>query len=300
LPLNHHESVTFVEVEGRTLPPNSIADSRAATGGYWQAMGIRLLEGRYLTDADIPMQPPVAMISRRFRDVYFSGQDPLGRHVRFGGDPNTVWSTVVGVVEDVRHTDLESTPRPVAYFPMWRQPGGSANVVMETAVPGAGARELQTLVRGLDSTVAVSDIRTMDTFVAEAAAPRRFQAALVAAFAGLALFLAAIGVYGLMSYTVRQRTAEIGIRIAVGASRGRVIALVLRRGMLLAAVGSLAGIGGAFAATGLLRSWLYGVTATDAVTFAAVPLVLLAVAAAACLIPAWRASRIDPARALFL
>jgi putative ABC transport system permease protein len=300
LPLGLRESVSFVEIEGRTLPKNSMANSRCATGEFFDAMGIRLLAGRMLNDRDIDQRPGVVLISRRFRDVYFPAEDPLGSHVRFGGGPQTPWATIVGVVEDVHHSSLEATPRPTFYSPLWRQPGQEiflaigAKAPLATVVPA-----VQAAARELDPSVAISDVHTMDAAIGEAGAKRRFQTAILGAFAGIAVFLAAIGIYGLMAYSVRQRTAEIGIRMAVGASRGRVVAMVLQRGMVLAAAGSVVGLGGALAATRLIRSWLYGVSATDALTFAVVPVVLLAIAAAACVVPAWRAARVDPVRAVW-
>lgn len=299
LPLGLRESISFIEIEGRKLPKNSTADARAVTGGFCEAMGMHLLAGRFLTDPDGD-RPPVVLISRRFRDVYFPGEDPLGKHIRFGGGPDVPWSTVVGVVEDVHHSNLEGAPRPTYYSLLWQQPDRQMFVAIGAKVPPASLiPTVQKAVRELDPAVALSDIHTMETAVEGAGATRRFQMAILTGFAALAVFLAAIGIYGLMAYAVRQRTVEIGIRMAVGASRASVIAMVLRRGMLLAAAGSALGILGAFGATRLIRSWLYGVTPTDAVTFAAVPLLLLAVAAAACLVPAWRAARVDPVRAVW-
>lgn len=300
LPLGLRESVSFVEVEGRTLPKESLANARSASGGFCEAMGMRLLAGRFLQDSDTGRQPQPVLISRRFREVYFGGEDPLGRHVRLGGGTQTPWSTVVGVVEDVHHSNLEAAPRPTYYAPMWRQPGDDLYVAIGARVPpGSLIAPIQASVRELDPAVALSDFHTMDNFVERAGAGRRFQTALLVAFAALAVFLAGIGIYGLMSFSVRQRTAEIGIRMAVGASPSQVVGMVLRRGMTLAAMGTVLGLAGALTVTRLIRSWLYGVSATDAVTFAAVPMVLLAIAAAACIAPAWRAARIDPVRAVW-
>ena len=300
LPLGLRESVSFVEVEGRTLPPSSIANSRSASGGFCEAMGMHLLAGRFLEDGDTGRQPQPVLISRRFRDVYFGGEDPLGRHVRLGGGTQTPWSTVVGVVEDVHHSNLEAVPRATYYAPMWRQPGDDLYVAIGARVPpGSLIAPIQAAVRELDASVALSDFHTMDNFVERAGSGRRFQTALLVAFAGLAVFLAGIGIYGLISYSVRQRTAEIGIRMAVGASQSQVVGMVLRRGMTLAAAGSALGLAGALATTRLIQSWLWGVSPTDALTFAVAPVLLLAIAAAACIAPARRAARIDPVRAVW-
>jgi predicted permease len=297
IPLAGFEDVTTFEIEGRSVPAGRVTDVRLVTPGYSEAIGTRLLAGRYLSDADTPKGAPVMVISRGFRDLYFPGENALGHRVRLGDGESVPWATVVGVVEDVHHSTLETVSRPMAYTPLWRRPQG--NLAIATAAPDRAIPAVREIVRRVDSSAALFDVRTMDSLVAEAGAQRRFQTAILAAFAGLAVFLAAIGIYGLMAYSVKQRTAEIGIRMAVGASRGRVVAMVLRQGMALAAVGSVVGLGGALAATRLIRSWLYGVSATDGVTFAAVTLVLLAIAAAACVVPAWRAARIDPVRAVW-
>jgi putative ABC transport system permease protein len=299
LPLGHRESISFIEIEGRTLPKNSVADFRGVSGGFCEALGTRLIAGRYLTDADTGRQPRPVLINRRFRDVYFPHEDPLGRNVRFGGGPETPWATIAGVVEDVHHSSLEAAPRPTFYSPLGGEPRDAIFLAIAGRVPPDRlAAEVREAIRQLDPSVAVSDIQTMETAIGESGAHRRFQTALLAAFAMLAVFLAAVGIYGLMAYSIRQRTAEIGIRMAMGASRGRVVWMVLREGMAMATAGAALGMGGAFAATRLIASWLYGVSPTDAVTFAAVPLVLLAAAAAACIVPALRAARVDPVRAM--
>jgi putative ABC transport system permease protein len=296
LPLAGHYSMTNFMIEGHAISKSQLVEARTAGGGYCEAMHIRLLAGRYLSDDDGPNRPPVALISRRFRDLYFRGENAVGRRMRPCSDCQEPWYTIVGVVEDVRHGTLEETPKPVMYAPLWRTPSPRMNLAIETRMPAE--RIVPAVRRVVGSAMYVADVRTMNELVTEAGAARRFQTTLLTAFAALALLLAAVGLYGMVAYAVKHRTKEIGVRMAVGAGRGRILGMVLRQGMTPAVVGMALGLAGAAAATRLIASWLYGVTRFDAVTFAAVPVVLLAVAAAACIVPAWRATRVDPVGAL--
>jgi ABC-type antimicrobial peptide transport system permease subunit len=207
------------------------------------------------------------------------------------------WSTVVGVVGDVRHTKLDETPQPQLFQPVDNGDNFAVavqpNLSIQQVVDQARAE-----LRSLDPVLSLENIRTMGERMTESNARRRFQTALLSGFAAIAVALALIGLYGLMSYTVKQRTAEIGIRVAVGASRGRVLGLILSQGLRLTAIGLLIGLAGAFVLTRLVSAWLFGVKPTDPVTFVAVPLFVLAVACCACIVPAWGATRIDPIQAL--
>jgi putative ABC transport system permease protein len=296
LPLGGHYSVSNVSIEGRVIPKTQLVESRSATGGYFEAMHMRLLAGRYLNDADVARHPPAVAISRRFRDLYFPKEDPVGRRMRFCSDCQEPWHTIVGVVEDVRHGSLEETPRPAVYASLWPNPGPRINLAIATSLPAE--RVVPAVRRAAGSAAYVSDVRTMNELVTEAGAARRFQTTLLAAFATLAMLLAAIGLYGLVAHAVKHRTREIGVRMAVGAGRGRILGMVLRQGMTPAVAGMALGLAGSAAASRLIASWLYGVSRFDAVTFVAVPLLLLAVAAAACFVPAWSATRVDPLSAL--
>jgi predicted permease len=296
LPLAGHYSMTNFMLEGRPVSKSELVEARTAGGGYCEAMHIRLLAGRYLSDDDGPNRPPVALISRRFRDLYFPGQNAVGRRMRPCSDCQEPWYTIVGVVEDVRHGTLEETPKPVMYAPVWRLPSPRMNLAIETLMPAE--RIVPAVRRVVGQSMYVADVRTMNDLVSEAGAARRFQTTLLAAFAALAMVLAAIGLYGLVAYAVKHRTKEIGVRMAVGAGRRRILGMVLRQGMTPAVAGMALGLAGATAATRLIASWLYGVSRFDTVTFVAVPVLLLAVAAAACLVPAWKATRVDPVGAL--
>jgi putative ABC transport system permease protein len=291
-PLSHYESLTFLRVEGYPNQEDQVTDARRATGGYFSAMGIRLIEGRLLTDDD----HLVCVVSQGFAKRYFAGRNAVGGIIHLGAHSD---QTIVGVVADVRHSNLEESPRPVVYQPMYQDSESRFDLAVRSSLsPAETAAEIRNVVRGIDPEIVVARVRTMQQLVEEAGARRRFQAVVLAVFAGIAVFLPLVGLYGLMAYSVKQRTAEIGIRVTLGASRAHVIAMVLRQGLGWVAAGIAIGLAGAYALTGVAASFLYGVTPTDPVTFAAVPVFLLLVAITAGLIPAWNAARINPVEAL--
>jgi putative ABC transport system permease protein len=301
LPLDHSESISFLEVKGLPLRKNELIDSRSATPDYFQAMGIPLLSGRFFSGHDIGAAAPVSIVNSSFVKSYLKGRDALGTQLRLGmGDGSGTWTTIVGVVGDIRHTTLEEKPRPEAFGPL--QPGffeGRTNFAFRVAgAAGPLVTALHETLHRLDATLAFEDVHTMGERVAEAGAQRRFQTALLIAFAGAAVLLASVGLYGLMVSAVRQRTAELGLRMALGASRRHVLAMVLRHGLTLVAAGLLIGIAGALGLTRLMTSWLYGVQAADPVTFIAVPGLIVLIGLAACFIPAWQATRVDPITSL--
>jgi predicted permease len=315
LPFSGTDSLTLFTVENYPNQKDQLVDSRAITPHYFEAMGTPLIEGRFFTDADSvanpsgsassPVAPSVVIVNQAFADIYYAGRNPVGQHFRyrdFGTDDNP-WSTVVGVVANVRHTRLDEPPRPQVYTPLWQSDSDRAFFAFRTAAPPHGpapdiTSDLRVLVRQLDPTVAAANIHTMDDRVSESNARRRFQTLLLSLFAASALVLALVGLYALMSYTVRQRTAEIGVRMALGATQARVLGMVLKNGVALVLVGLAFGLAGAFALRQLLASWLFGIAATDPVTFAAIAVLVIAVALAASAFPARRASLIDPAIAL--
>jgi putative ABC transport system permease protein len=239
------------------------------------------------------------VVSRGFADLYFHGQNAVGREIRTGGGNEAPWRVIAGVVADVRHSDTEQTPRPVMYEPFFIAGNYQAALALGSALPPEQLIEsVRATVRSLDPTLALDQIRTMEQLVTEANTRRRFQTLLLAAFAAAAVCLALVGVYGLVSYAVRQRTAEVGLRLALGASRGRVIGMVLRQGLSVVAVGLTLGLAAALPLTRLVAGWLYGVKAWDPLTFLAVPALLLLVGLIASVIPAWKAAGIDPVAAL--
>lgn len=298
LPLSHEESTSTFRVEGYPNVPNQSVDLRQVGGDYFQAMQIRLVAGRLLTAADNPLQParmPAAvLVSEAFARRYFPGGNAVGGHVQRGA-PGSDWSTIVGVVADVRHSSLEKSPDPVIYEPSWLLD----SIAIRTALPPASAvSSVRAVLHAVDPHLALANIQTMSERTDAAESRRRFQTVLLAAFAAMALFLSLFGLAGLLSYAVRQRTAEIGVRMALGAGRGAVIAMVVRQGLLLTAAGLGIGLVAAAAIARGIASMLYGVRVFDPLTFVAVPLLLLLSAGIASLLPAWKAARVDPIASL--
>ena len=269
----------------------------AVTPDYFRTLGMTLRRGRPFLDTDRPGTPEVAIVNETLARRMWGTADPIGKRLRFPHAPTGV--TVVGVLADVRHEGLETPPRGVVYRPFTQDPRRFAFVAVSAPVDPAGlVSALRREVASLDRGLAVHDVATMDRRLADAMAPRRFNTLLLGAFGLVALLLSAVGLYGVMAHAVTERTRELGIRIAVGAAPSQVRALVLRQGLAMAAWGAAIGAGAAVAASRALRGSLYGVGPTDAATFVAVPVVLLAVCAIACELPARRATRVDPAVAL--
>jgi putative ABC transport system permease protein len=278
----------------------SIGHLQDITPEYLATMGIPLLHGRGFTDADRGGQPLVAIVSQSVARRYWPNDDPLGKHIGLPWD--SPWMTIVGIVPDTKQDSLRDTSRTSVYIP-WAQSTLRYTsemwvVARTTGDPGSNAAALRAVVRDLDRSVAVSDVRTMDAVVSDSVRKARFTMLLVGAFAAAALLLGAIGIYGVMSYLVGQRMQEMGIRIALGASASGVIGLVVGRATRLASLGAIIGLVAALVTTRWLATLLYDVSATDPVTFVTTPLLFLLVAAIASCGPAWRATRVDPVRAL--
>jgi putative ABC transport system permease protein len=272
---------------------------RRITTGYLHTMRIPLLRGREFTAGDTLESTPVAIISKSMADRFWPGKDPIGRHVTMSFDPEKP-RQIVAIAGDVKDNGLDVTePVPTVYEPHGQTGGGGMSLVVRTAVPPSSATQsvLQAVQR-TDREVPVTEIKTMDDLMAESLSQRRFTMMLLASFAGLALTLAAVGIYSVLSYTVRRRLREISIRVAVGAQVRDVLRLVLVESMTPAVIGVAIGLIGAEFVAKLLASQVFGVTATDPMTFAGVSAILLLVALAASLVPAWRATRVDPIKAL--
>jgi predicted permease len=301
-PLSHMEEMTYFTVEGYANKQSQLIDSRYATDNYFDAIGTPLLAGRFFTDADqTPKAPPVVIVNEAFAKAYFPGHSAIGGHLCLcyftSGTPS--WSTVIGVVADTRFSNLENTPPPQVYSPFWRTDLDQAFIAARASLPPMRIiPEIRNAVASIDPTLAVADVATMDQRVSEAGALRRFQTSLFGVFAVVALFLAAIGLYGVMAYSVKQRTPEIGIRLALGAQPSNVLKLIIGQGLILTVTGIVIGIGAAFALTRLLSSLLYGIAPTDPATFVIVSVVLLVVSLLACYVPARRAMRVEPIEAL--
>jgi len=305
LPLGSTNVTTKVGVEGRSLPPGDWpeVEFRRAVHHYFTAMGIPVRRGRDFNAGDGPDAAPVIVINQTMARQLFGSDDPVGRRLQIGtgGTPAspTPWSTIVGVIGDVRHSGLEAPPSPEMYMPATQGPPTNPFVVIRTASdPATLAAVVRSEVQAIDKGIAAYDIRTMDQVRSEAVSQRRFVLLLVAAFGTLALVMAAVGVYGVMALIVSERTAEIGIRLALGAQPGHVLRTVVVQGVTLAAMGVAAGLVIATAFMPLVRTQLFGIRPLDPPTLVGVPIILIAIAALACFIPARRAMSIDPVDAL--
>lgn len=271
------------------------------TAGYLEAMNIPLLAGRRFADSDVEDSAGVVLINKAMADQFFVGEDPLGRRLRphVGLAVGGRWATIVGVVGNVRHSTLRSEPLPEIYIPHPQQPVSSLSMVVRSTVPPDRLMSAaRAVVSKLDPNLPVLNLQTLDEVYAASLASARFRSLLVSVFAAAAAVLAAIGLYGVMSYSVGSRAREFGIRMALGAGRSSILSSVLTRGLAWSLIGIGLGLGLAFALTRYLESLLFGVAALDLPTFAALSLLLLVVAAAASYLPARRATRVDPLEAL--
>ena len=276
------------------------SDQRIAGPGYFETMRVPLLRGRLFDERDAEDSTPVAIIDENMARTYWPGTDPVGRRLKSGSaDDDTPWMTVVGVVGNVKQYALDADSRVTFYAPHTQRPSGTMYVVARTSGDAEGlAPAVVREARAIEPNVPVFDVKTMERRLSESLARRRFAMLALGLFALVAMLLAAVGIYGVMSYSVAQRTREIGVRVALGARSRDVLGLVLRRGMILTLVGIGAGLAGAFALTRLMGSLLFGVSATDPLTYAAIALLLAAAALLACFIPARRATKVDPMMAL--
>jgi putative ABC transport system permease protein len=277
------------------------ADIARVSPGYFDVMGVRVLEGRVFDDRDRTDSPLVCMIDETFARAHWPGESPLGKRLKFGRLSNTEskWMEVVGVVAHVKNYGVDEDSRVEMYLPYLQSSSGSFTLLVRSdAEPAALAGGLRQAVRTVDPELPVYSIRTLREIVAERSAQRRLAVVLISVFAGLALVLAAVGIYGVMSYAVAQRTQEIGIRMALGAERQHVLQMVLRSGATLAVVGVGIGLVTAFGLARLMTSLLFQTSAADPPTFSLVPLLLAGVALLACYLPARRATRVDPMLAL--
>jgi MacB-like periplasmic core domain len=288
--------------------PSSIAVNATVLGDYFQAVGIRIRTGRLFDSRDRAGSPPVLIVNETLAHQYFPGKDAVGQLVKLGSreSPNP-WYTIIGVVTDVKNDELANNVRPQFYESYAQLPdaaimagfGKSMVLAVKAASePEALTSEVRATVAKLDPELPVSDLQTVRAQVEASLAPEWFQTGLVASFAGLALLLAAIGIYGVVSYAVTQRTQEIGIRMALGAGRGGVLGMVIGQGMKSVLAGVALGLAASFALSRLMTEFLFGVQPTDWITFSFAPVVLCLVALVANLAPARRAASVDPIIAL--
>jgi putative ABC transport system permease protein len=274
---------------------------RHINADYFKAMGINVIEGRSFAPTDDRNAPKVLIINQALAKKYFSGEDPVGKRMAYFAPPGQApeWRQIVGVVNNVRHFGLNAESQPEVYVPYLQHPRAFMNLVVRTSADPLGlASTIRRDVQDMDRNQAVYDIKTMDSVVNDSIKMQRFSAMLLGAFAGFALFLAAIGLYGVLAYSVSQRTQELGLRMALGAQKSHVLKLVVNKAMALVLIGVSLGLAGAFAGTRLLSSVIYGVSTTDPFIFTMVSLVLIIVSVIACLIPAVSALKVDPVVAL--
>ncbi|MEO8681033.1 MAG: ABC transporter permease [Vicinamibacterales bacterium] len=301
VPLGSTSVTTSVQVEGRPVPAAELPEVqfRRAMHDYFVAMGIPVRRGRNFDPNDGPTAPPVAVINETMARKVFANQDPIGQHVRTGPGTTGPWTTIIGVIGDVRHGGLEEEPQPELYINYLQGPPMSPFIVLRTTGdPAALAETVRAEARTIDKDLPLYDMRTMSTLRSESVATRRFILWIVGAFGALALGLAAIGVYGVMSLIVSERTREVGVRLALGAEPTRLLGMIVWQAAKLAGIGVALGVLAALPLVPLLDSQLYGVQSLDPATFISVPVVLLLVAALAALVPARRAMRVDPVTAL--
>jgi putative ABC transport system permease protein len=306
LPLSGSNTNDYFSIEGRPPLPQgeaSIVEYRIVSPNYFKAMGIPLLAGRDISEADTKQTPNVVVINESFSRRHWPDESPLGHRIKLQGQQRDPL-LIVGVVGDVRHFGLHEKPTPEAYVPYLQDPlGEDLQRFMTLVVRSAGsdpglAASLREEVRALDKSLPVVSIKTMNEYLYESLSRRRFNMLLLGVFAGLALMLAAVGIYGVVSYSVTQRTHEIGVRMAIGARQRDILKLVVGQAMRLALTGIAIGLVASFALTRLMESLLYGVSATDPMTFAFISLILTGVALGACFVPARRATKVDPMIAL--
>ena len=298
LPLTGEVGWGGINVEGYTPPPGQElqVDIRVASTDYFRTMEIPLKNGRFFNEDDTADKPQVAIIDEKFAQRFWPNGDAVGKHLWF--DPKKPL-TIVGVVGVVKQYGLDIDGKIAVYFPLEQQPGNRMFLAVRTASEQSGlSSAVVSQIHAVDPNVVVYGIQSMQERLYDSLARQRFSSTMLGAFAAFALMLAAIGLYGVMSHLVTQGTHDIGVLVTLGARPGNIVGLVVRQGMALAGIGIVAGIAGAMALTRVMASLLFKVGTKDAVTFAAVPLLLAAVAFAATAIPAWRATRVDPMVAL--
>jgi putative ABC transport system permease protein len=298
-------NATSFVIAGRPMSASgqqNYALSRTITNGYFQTMGIAILRGRAFSDQDTATSERVAIINDRMARVYFPNEDTLGKRIKWSRDPasNAPWLTIVGISGDVQGRFLGAPPSPEMLAPLAQQPPAFATLAVRTwsADPTGAATGLREALRAIDRDQPITNVRSIQSVVNDSMTEAKYVSGLTALFAAIAMALAVMGIYGVISYSVARRTHELGIRMVLGAGQRDVVRLVLRQALLVVGIGLAIGVAGALAVSRLLSMWLYGVSPRDPLTFIAVPVGLAAVALLASYIPARRATRVDPVVAL--
>jgi putative ABC transport system permease protein len=300
LPLTLELSGSDFRIEGHPEPEagkEMLIHTRSASPGYFGTLGISLIKGRDFSDRDTSDAPKTAIINNELARTYFSNEDPLGKRITF--DDGQSWISIVGVIGDVKQLGLDSSAKPEVYFPYLQVSDPSMSLVVRTTSdPLSLVAAVKNQIQTIDKDLPIDQAKTMQQLLAESVSGRRFNMLLLSVFALVALVLAVVGIYGVMSYTVTQRTHEIGIRVAIGAQSRDVFRMVIGQGMILAMIGVAFGLVGAFGLTRLMTTMLFGVEPTDPATFVSIAVLLTIVALVACCIPGRRATKVDPLVAL--
>jgi putative ABC transport system permease protein len=302
LPLSGGEEPAPFGIEGQPTAPGErrFAGIRRVSTDYFKTLSMRPQKGRVISEGDGADTPLVMVVNEAMARQYWPDQDPIGSRVTFDSrNGQSVWREIIGVVGDVRHTALDKEPRPEFYIPIAQSPVLFLTLAVRTVGPSMNlVAAVRDQVQALDKDLPISNVHTMEELLGRSVSQPRFNLALLAVFACVAMLLAAVGIYGVMSYLVTERTHEIGIRMALGAQARDVLKLVIREGMILALAGLALGAGAALGLTRLIKNLLFGVSTTDPLTFATIVTLLAGVALLACYIPARRATMVDPMIAL--
>ena len=295
LPLGGNESRNSFSIEGRNVEQAEWANLQVVSAGYFRTMGIPLLHGRDVTRQDDANSPPVAIVNQSMAQKYWPTEDAVGKRILLGGEG----TMVIGVVENVKQTGLTGPTEPEMYLPYWRQPSSAMTVVVQAqGDPLELVSPLRSLVQSLDEDQPIERVQSMETVLARSVAEPRLVAQLMGVFSMLALVLVTGGIYSVISYSVSQRTRELGLRVAIGAERSNIFRMVVGQSTVPTCIGVAVGLGGAFGLTRLIATRLFEVSPTDPLTFAAVAALLILVALVASYLPARRAARVDPIVAL--
>ena len=302
LPFSTYNRGGSFAIDGQPAPEpgrEPAADHRVITTAYFRTLGIPVVAGRPFDESDRAVGAPVAIVNRTLVRTFFAGRDPIGARLRIGTTPDRPWLTIVGVVGDVHHQQLSTTPAPEIYRPYAQAPVAmmmlAARVDGDPAALSAAARAE---IQAIDPAQPVYHVKTLSQLVSDSMMPQTSAAMLVTLFSAVALLLAAVGIYGVLSYAVSQQTREFGVRMALGAQPGDVLRLVARRGLALVICGIALGAAAALGVTRLMADALYGVGSSDPATYASAIAILMLVGCAACGVPAWRATRVQPVVAL--
>jgi putative ABC transport system permease protein len=306
LPIEGSNWASIFSVRDKPVPARADLASAAfvpISTEYFETMGIRLRAGRAFSDSDNAGSRPVVIVNEKFARRLWAGEDPIGKSIKQGWpetpEAEAPWREVVGVVADLKLEGVDQDVPLQAYLPLRQEPSRSTAIVVRTSVPPHSlTRQLEAAVQSVEKDVPVTRILPMTDLMRDAIAQQRLSSVILALFAGIAMLLAGVGLYGVVSHGVTERTREIGVRIALGSGRGAVLRLFVLHGVAMATAGIVVGLAGAYGLSRWMVSMLFEVGPADPLTFTVVPVVLLLVAALACYVPARRAARMDPLRAL--